>query len=192
VKARTVALAATVALLGGCSASGVSAEYTGGDGDYVSGDGTTQFWVESNRGDPIEFSGKTEAGETLSSDDFAGQVVLVNFWYASCGPCRTEAPDLNLLYNEYAPEGVGFFGVNIRDDGAQAVSFATKFDVLYPSILDVSDGAVTIAFARPAPPTVTPTTFLLDREGRVAARITSAIQSTSVVASMIDDLLAES
>ena len=116
--------------------------------------------------------------------------MLVNFWYASCGPCRTEAADLNDLYDDYSDD-VTFLGVNIRDDAANARSFAEKYDVEYPSILDVGDNAVTLAFATPAPPTTTPTTYLLDAQGRVAARFTSAIQSPSVVAAMIDDLLAE-
>lgn len=180
-----------VVALAGCSAPGVSAEYEPGGGEYVSGDGTTHFWPADERGDPIDFAGETENGDSLSSDDLAGQVVLVNFWYASCGPCRTEAADLNDLYDDYASEGVAFVGVDIRDSAAQAQSFIDEHDVLYPSILDVADNAVTLAFATPAPPTTTPTTYLLDAKGRVAARFTSAIQSPSVVAAMIDDLLAE-
>ena len=189
-KRRLVAVVVVALLLAGCSAPGVSAEYEPGGGEYVSGDGTTHFWPAGERGEPIVFAGETETGDGLSSDDLAGQVVLVNFWYASCGPCRTEAADLNALFDEYA-EDVAFVGVNIRDDAANALSFAEKYDVEYPSILDVSDNAVTLAFATPAPPTTTPTTYLLDGEGRVAARFTSAIQSPSVVAAMIDDLLAE-
>jgi peroxiredoxin len=183
-----------VLALAGCApGGGVSSEYNGsGDGDYTSGDGTTQFFAAENRGDPIAFDGETESGERITSDDLAGQLVLVNFWYASCGPCRTEADDLNGLYDEYSGQGVAFLGVNIRDDGATAQSFEREHGVEYPSILDVSDAAVQLAFARPAPPSTTPTTFLLDREGRVAARFTSAIDPrVKVVAAMIDDLLAE-
>lgn len=189
---RTVIAAAVLVLaLAGCSAPGISADYEPGGGEYVSGDGTTHFWPADDRGEPIVFSGETESGGTLSSDDLVGQVVLVNFWYASCGPCRTEVLDLNDLYDEYAEQGVAFVGVDIRDNAAQAQSFMDEFDVQYPSILDVADNAVTLAFATPAPPTTTPTTYLLDAQGRVAARFTSAIESPSVVAAMLDDLLAE-
>jgi thiol-disulfide isomerase/thioredoxin len=190
-------IAAVVALglvLAGCtSGGGVSQEYNGsGDGDYTSGDGTTQFYAQDNRGDPIVFEGVTENGDRVSSDDFAGQVLLVNFWYAGCGPCRTEADDLNDLYDEYGEHGVAFLGVNIRDDAPTALSFEKQHAVEYDSILDVSDAAVTLAFAKPAPPSTTPTTFLLDRDGRVAARFTSAIDPrVKVVAAMIDDLLDE-
>jgi peroxiredoxin len=188
---RLLAGVALVLALAGCSAPGVSADYQPGGGEYVSGDGTTHFWPAGERGEPIVFAGETESGDTLSSSDLAGKVVLVNFWYASCGPCRTEAADLNDLYDDYADAGVAFVGVDIRDSAAQAQSFIDEHEVLYPSILDVADNAVTLAFATPAPPTTTPTTYLLDAEGRVAARFTSAIQSPSVVAAMIDDLLAE-
>jgi peroxiredoxin len=181
-------------LLAGCgSGGGISNDYNGsGDGDYTSGDGTTQFWAPENRGDPIEFAGVTEGGDRVASEDFLGAPVLVNFWYAACGPCRTEADDLNGLYAEYSGQGVAFLGVNIRDDAANARAFENEHDVPYPSILDVQDAAVTLAFARPAPPSTTPTTFLLDSEGRVAARFTSAIDPrVAVVAAMIDDVLAE-
>lgn len=189
---KALALLAVLALAG-CTSAGVSADYdSAGDGDYTSGDGTTQFYAAENRGDPIVFEGETENGDRISSDDLAGSIVLVNFWYASCGPCRTEADDLNRLYDEYSGQGVEFVGVNIRDDAANAISFEKEHEVEYASILDVGDAAVTLAFARPAPPSTTPTTFLLDREGRVAARFTSAIDPrVDVVASMIDDLLAE-
>jgi peroxiredoxin len=187
------AVALTLALAGCTSSAGVSGDYTGsGDGDYTSGDGTTQFFAPENRGDPIVFEGTTENGDTVSSADLAGDVTLVNFWYAGCGPCRTEADDLNSLYDEYSGQGVAFVGVNIRDDAATARSFEKQHEVEYASILDVQDAAVTLAFAKPAPPSTTPTTFLLDREGRVAARFTSAIDPrVSVVSAMIDDLLAE-
>lgn len=191
---RALAAAAALALLlAGCTAGGgVSQEYTGsGDGDYTSGDGTTQFYAEANRGEPIVFDGETVAGERVSSDDLRGSIVLVNFWYASCGPCRTEADDLNALYDEFAEQGVVFLGVNTRDDVANAQAFEQKYEVEYDSILDVTDAAVTLAFAQPAPPSTTPTTFLLDAEGRVAARFTSAIDPrVDVVAAMLDDLLA--
>ena len=187
------AIALVLALAGCTPAGGVSAEYNGsGDGDYTSGDGTTQFFAPENRGDPIVFQGKTENGDTISSDDLAGKIVLVNFWYAGCGPCRTEADDLNGLYDEYGDKGVAFVGVNIRDDAATALSFEKEHEVAYPSILDVDDAAVTLAFAKPAPPSTTPTTFLLDTKGRVAARFTSAIDPrVAVVSAMIDDLVAE-
>lgn len=195
VKARLLIPGAVIVLaLAGCtSGGGVSSDYNGsGDGDYTSGDGTTQFYASENRGDPIVFTGTTEDGDTISSDDLAGKIVLVNFWYASCGPCRTEADDLNDLYAEYGDQGVAFVGVNIRDDAATAKSFEKEHAVEYASILDVNDAAVTLAFAKPAPPSTTPTTFLLDAEGRVAARFTSAIDPrVTVVSAMLDDLLAE-
>lgn len=190
--ALALALVATLALAG-CASPGVSADYdSAGDGDYTSGDGTTQFYAPENRGEPIVFEGETENGGSITSDDLGGSIVLVNFWYAGCGPCRTEADDLNGLFDEYGGQGVTFVGVNIRDDAATALSFEKEHAVEYDSILDVGDAAVTLAFAKPAPPSTTPTTFLLDREGRVAARFTSAIDPrVAVVGAMIDDLLAE-
>jgi peroxiredoxin len=194
VKKRIAAIALVALALAGCtSGPGVSSDYTaGGDGDYVSGDGATRFYAEDSRADPVQFAGPTVDGGTLGSDDLAGKVALVNFWYADCGPCRTEADDLTGLFDEFGERDVAFVGINIRDTAARASSFEVDFEVDYPSILDVEDNAVTLAFAQPNPPTTTPTTYLLDKQGRVAARFTSAIDDrVSVISTMIDDLLAE-
>ena len=70
--------------------------------NYVSGDGTVTEFDVLDRGEPIDFSGVTDLGETVTSDEYRGGVVVVNFWYASCPPCRMEAPDLQALNEEFA------------------------------------------------------------------------------------------
>lgn len=194
---RTVLVTAVVAVavLAGCSsqADSLANDYSKGDdgGDYISGDGTTVVISAAQRKGPVPFGGTSDSGATISSADFAGKVVLVNFWYAACGPCRTEAADLEKLYKKYGDDGVVFVGVNLRDSAAQARTFAQKFGVGYSSILDAEKNDVTLAFAGNVPPNAVPTTLLLDKKGRVAARFSGAIQSPSVVSTVLDDLVAE-
>ncbi|MGO7984058.1 TlpA disulfide reductase family protein, partial [Rhizobium johnstonii] len=52
-----------------------------------------------------------------------GDVLVVNFWYASCAPCRAEAPDLEKIHAEFDGQGATFVGVNVRDQAATAASF---------------------------------------------------------------------
>lgn len=182
-----------VAILTGCTANDSLAEqYRAGTGQgYISGDGAYTVIAAADRGEPIDFAGVIENGDTVSSDDYRGEVLVVNFWYAGCPPCRLEAPDLEALAQQFAPDGVSFLGVNIYDQAPTALSFAEEFGVTYPSILDVNDGAVRLAFAGQVAPTAVPTTLVLDQQGRVAARIAGLVSEPSVLRSMISDVLAE-
>ncbi len=189
-----VALAiASAVVLTGCTANDdLADQYRSGNGQgYISGDGAYTVIADADRGEPVTFAGVIENGDTVSSDDYTGEVLVVNFWYAGCPPCRLEAPDLEALAQQFAPDGVSFLGVNIYDQAPTALSFADEFGVTYPSILDVNDGALRLAFAGQVAPNAVPTTLVLDQQGRVAARISGLVSEPSVLRSMITDVLAE-
>ncbi|MGQ2916551.1 TlpA disulfide reductase family protein, partial [Microbacterium aurantiacum] len=87
----------------------------GRDPGYASRDGSISEFAPADRGEPIAFDGMTDAGHAVSSSDYAGEVLVVNFWYAACAPCRVEAPDLAALSDKYQDAGASFLGVNIYD-----------------------------------------------------------------------------
>ncbi len=145
----------------------------------------------SQRNAPIVFGGTLDTGGTADSTAWQGSVVVVNFWYASCPPCRAEAPDLEALYKKYSAQGVVFIGVNVRDTAPTARSFAQNFGISYPSIMDNTDGAVQLAFHGQIAPNAVPTTMVLDRQGRAAARILGRIPSRLTLGTLIDSALAE-
>ena len=184
-----LALAAVLALAG-CSNDPLADQYADGSGQgYISGDGAYTEIPATERDAPIEFSGVDESGESISSEDFAGSVYVVNFWYASCPPCRSEASDLKALSEQYGE--VPFLGVNISDSADVALTFAKKFGIEYPSIIDANSASVQLAFAGAVAPNAVPTTLVVDSEGRVAARISGIIRDPSILASMIDSVVAE-
>ncbi len=185
---RGLAVAAlAVLLLAGCtSQDGVAGEDGGG---YISGDGTVLQIPAGDRQDVPEWGGETVDGETVDSADLDGVVVL-NFWYAGCPPCRVEAPDLEEVFQDYG-DRVTFYGVNVRDSAATASSFEREFGVSYDSILDVSTRDVLSAFAGQVPPSAVPTTLVLDADGRVAARISGMIPSATTLGDLIDEVLGE-
>lgn len=186
-------LAAGVVLLAGCTATDPLAEqYRSGTGQgYISGDGAYTVIAEEERGEPVTFEGQIETGETVSSEDYRGEVLVVNFWYAGCPPCRAEAADLEAIWQQFQPDGVEFLGVNIYDQAPTALAFAEEFGVTYPSILDANDGSTRLAFAGQVAPNAVPTTLVLDRSGRVAARISGLLTEPSTLRAMITDTLAE-
>ena len=187
-------LAAAALALAGCTASDSLAEqYRSGSGQgYISGDGAYTVIAVEDRAEPITFAGQIENGDTVTSDDYRGEVLVVNFWYASCPPCRAEAEDLEAIWQQFAQEGVEFLGVNIYDQAPTALAFAQEFGVTYPSILDANDGSTRLAFAGQVAPNAVPTTLVLDRQGRVAARISGLLTEPSTLRAMITDTLAES
>jgi len=186
VRLAMVITATAVMLTTGCSQVNNVADI--GD-SYVSGDGTVSEFAAEDRGRPIDFSGPTETEETVTSGQYRGEVVVLNFWYAACAPCRVEAPWLEQLSQQFADDGVQFLGVNVRDSKATARTFATSFGITYPSVID-TDGTVTLALAGLASPTAVPTTIVLDRQGRPASRIVGLIDR-SVLESLIEAALAE-
>lgn len=179
-----------LALAGCSSAEPLAEQYRSGAGQgYISGDGAYTELPPEARGAAIDFEGTDEQGRTVSSDDFAGQVYVVNFWYAGCPPCRLEAADLVALDQEY--EQVPFLGVNIFDGPEVAAAFAREFGVEYPSILDADTATVQLAFAGQVAPNAVPTTLVMDRDGRVAGRISGLLRDKSILAAMLDTVLEE-
>ena len=187
-----IAVAVSLALAG-CTSDSLATDYNSSDANsnYVSPDGTTKTIAAADRGNPVKWSGTTDRGDAASSSDYAGKVVVLNFWYASCPPCRAEAARLEKLNTTYSPQGVVFVGVNVQDSGPTALSFEKAHGVTYPSILDADDGAMRLAFAGKISPTAVPTTLIIDAKGRVAARFSGLITSPSLVATILDATLAE-
>lgn len=157
---------------GGCS-SGTDAVAQGGSFEFVSPGGKVDIYY-----DPPEIRGRPglirgpdllDPNRTVSPDDFAGQVVVINVWGQWCGPCRTEMPELQQVYDATRAEGVAFLGIDVRDNNRQAaVDFIVDREITFPSIYDPSMRTM-IALGANYPTTVIPSTIVLDRQHRVAA-----------------------
>lgn len=193
-RAATVAVAVVLAAvaLAGCTASGAStgSDGAGGSTSYVAGDGSVSQLAAGEREAPVELSGTTADGATVDVAAWRGSPVVVNVWYAACAPCRAEAPDLVDTAEAYRPDGVRFVGVNTRDDPAEALAFERTYGIGYPSILDARNGSALLSLRGQVPPQAVPTTLVLDREGRVAARALGRVDG-STLRGLLDDVLAE-
>jgi thiol-disulfide isomerase/thioredoxin len=193
VLASATALVAAI-LISGCSNPGaekLANQFRNGDNkNYVTGDGTALEIPASNRGKAVSWAGVTDHGDVLSSSNLSGIVTVINFWYAGCAPCRAEAKDLEKLYQKYLPKKVQFVGVNVRDTAGTALAFDRAFGMSYPSIIDNNTGSVVLAFTGVVSPQAVPTTLVVDRNGRVAARILGRMESGTLSA-MIDKVVAE-
>ena len=184
-------------LIGGlaaCANDPLAEQYRAGDNKgFIAANGFQIVEIpEGERTEPVVFDGTTETGEKLGSDDVAGDVVVVNFWYAACGPCRAEAEALEEVNASFEGEDVSFIGINTSDAPETATAFAEQYGVTYPSLMAAQDGAIKLAFADKTPINATPTTLVLDKQGRVAARIIGQLESASILQTLVRDALEES
>ncbi|MCB0945173.1 MAG: TlpA family protein disulfide reductase, partial [Mycobacterium sp.] len=156
-------------LLAGCS-TGDDAVAQGGTFEFVAPGGKTDIFYDppASRGRPGSVSGPDlmDPSKTLSLNDFAGKVVVINVWGQWCGPCRAEITQLEKVYDATRNLPVAFLGIDVRDNDIDAPrDFVADRKVSYPSIYDPAMRTM-IAFGGKYPTTVIPSTVVLDREHR--------------------------
>lgn len=108
---------------------------------------------------PFELKGMD--GRTYALNGKRDKPLLVNFWASWCGPCKSEAPDLQKLYAKYG-DRIDFYGVNVTqvDKEKDARKFVEDYGIQFPVPMD-KDGKVSQAYQVQA----FPTTYLIDRNG---------------------------
>jgi thiol-disulfide isomerase/thioredoxin len=123
-------------------------------------------------------------GASLKLSDLHGKAVLLNFWATWCGPCKVEMPWFVELQKEYGPQGFQIVGVAMDDASTDDIAkFAKDMGVNYPILLGKE--AVGLSYGGV---NVLPTTFFLDRNGKVIAR-EFGLQSRSVFVDHIKQTL---
>ncbi|MBI2238985.1 MAG: TlpA family protein disulfide reductase [Actinobacteria bacterium] len=155
-----------------------------GPGEIGVADFRAQARVEERPAPPFELPALDGPG-SIALDDFAGRVIVLNFWASWCGPCRAEAPELERTWEAYREEGVQFLGIDYRDDRAAAQAFQREFGITYPSVYDPG-GALAFDYGLLG----VPTTFVIDRDGLVRYRFTGRIDRT-ILSGALDDVLGE-
>lgn len=184
-------IASFVITLAGCTQDPLAQQYREGSSkNYIAGDGTVTEFAKSERPAFEAWSGETESGLFLKSESLLGSVVVMNWWYAACAPCRAEAPDLAALSQEFEDQGVQFVGVNVRDSAETALAFDRRFGITFPSVLDAQSGEVSLAFTGVVSPQAVPTTLVIDKEGKVASRILGRIDA-SILRTLIESVVSE-
>lgn len=191
VSMRSALAAAATALallaMAGCDGGAIAADTPQSDGQsFVSGSYASSFYPVGHRPQAPAVSGTTLTGQQLSLAAYSGDVVVLNFWGSWCAPCRAEAPALGTLARQLQSKGVRFVGVDIRDEPDSALAFMQTFRIGYPSFNDPDD-EIALLFRSTVPPAAIPTTLVIDRKGRIAARIFGE-SSYEQLKSLIDEV----
>jgi thiol-disulfide isomerase/thioredoxin len=180
--AAAAALLVLVALLAGCSGTKDAVE-PGQDFTFVApgGQTTIRYDPPESRGVLRALSGESllRPGTTIGIEAFPGRVVVLNVWGSWCGPCRTEAPDLEFVAQQTAGDGVAVLGVDVRDDRAAAADFVRDRGLTYDSVFDPP--ARTLVALRGYPRNTVPSTIVLDRQHRVAAVYLTAVRASELI-----------
>ncbi|MET0064894.1 MAG: TlpA disulfide reductase family protein [Candidatus Thiodiazotropha sp.] len=109
---------------------------------------------------------RLDRGMARFPGDFAGQVVVIRFWADWCPFCESEMKAIEPVYRKYREKGLRILALNVRQDRRTATAFIDKLGISYDTLLD-EEGAVARAYGVIG----LPTTFILDRKGRLATRI---------------------
>jgi thiol-disulfide isomerase/thioredoxin len=158
----------------------------GGEQSFVSGNGTVTFVSQSKR-----VWAPTVSGTDLNGNRFkkpANSILVVNVWASWCAPCRAEAPTLEQLSKTYAASGVQFLGLVTRDNNDAARAFLRRFAISYPTL---HDDTLIASFNSSLSPNAIPTTLVIDRKNRIAARLSGEVTVASLT-EMIQKVIGES
>ena len=154
---------------------------------YIAGQGTVVQKAVADRDEPVSFAGRTLDGERFDVEDHRGDVVVVNVWGSWCPPCIAEAEGLQQVWAQSEPKGVQFVGIDFRDNADSARAHERRFGITYPSIDDPS-GSTLLQLRGSLPPKAIPSTLVLDRRGRVAARVLGQVRAATLRAIIADAL----
>ncbi|MEW2610404.1 TlpA disulfide reductase family protein [Streptomyces sp. NPDC047880] len=182
-------LAVTALLVSACGSGGTSGG--GGNTNFVTGTDGVATVAQGKRTPAPDLSGKTIAGKTLDVADYKGKVVVLNVWGSWCNPCRAEAKYFAKVSKAYADKGVQFVGINTRDTSTgAALAFEKDWGITYPSLYDPT-GKLLLRFKKGTlNPQAIPSTLILDRDGKIAARSLSALSEERLL-KMLKPVVAE-
>ncbi|WP_248581857.1 TlpA disulfide reductase family protein [Nocardioides sp. InS609-2] len=170
--------------------SACSDTHQGGGPGYITGEGVVEQIPVADRVPLPTLQGATLDGGSFDSRDHAGTLLVVNVWGSWCPPCRKEAPGLRRGWEETRNQGVQFVGIDVRDNDAAAIAYERRFKITYPSITTADSGPALLALGSILPANAIPSTVVVDRDGKVAARVIGGTTYLTL-RDLVDDVLAE-
>jgi peroxiredoxin len=116
---------------------------------------------------PLDFTLKDMNGTNVRLTDYKGKVILMNFWATWCGPCKTEIPAFNQLYDQYKDRGLVVLGVSTDDEPEALRAYAASMKMTYPVLVGRDSEEVLDAWG---PVYAIPTSFFVGRDGSICGK----------------------
>ena len=134
---------------------------------------------------PLEFTYTDTDGDERSLSDYAGKVVIVDFWGTWCPPCVAEVPSFVKLQDQYGPDGLQILGLNYGDEPEEIEEFAAENGMNYPTGLGEEETREMVPEFRGYP-----TTVFVGRDGKVRMRAVG-LHDYAFLEAVVAELLAE-
>ncbi|MET9629332.1 TlpA disulfide reductase family protein [Lentzea sp. NPDC006480] len=155
-------------LVSGCTVGKDAAQVGAGDFYLVAPGGQVKIRYSGADRKPLkglEGESLMEDGKTVKLSDYTGKPVVINIWGAWCGPCRTEAPEMQKIFDA----GTQVVGVDVKETAkSHPRDFMRDRSLTYPSIYDGSSRSFINVF-KGLPANTVPSTFVVDKDHKVAA-----------------------
>jgi thiol-disulfide isomerase/thioredoxin len=147
----------------------------------------TGIQVVSEGIDPIDFSLPLLDGTKINLSQYKGKVVFLNFWATWCGPCRSEMPSMEAVYQRLKNKGFEILAVNLGDSRGKVSEFMQEYKLNFPAVLDEKSVTGSQYSVR-----AIPTTYIIDRRGLIIARLVGSINwNTPKIIAAIEAVLQE-
>ena len=140
----------------------------------MNGQGVSMIGMEAP-----DFTLSDLSGRTVHLRDLRGKVVVVDFWATWCGPCRKLMPHIQKMHEQLAAKGLTVLGLDVGEDAATVEKFAKERSYTFPLLLDAEPQVTSRYFVQSYP-----TTFVIDRAGRIAFRDMGSGDPTDVHAAV--------
>ncbi len=148
---------------------------------------SNQVHASSDRKLAPEFTLTDASGAKVKLSDYKGKVVLLNFWATWCGPCALEIPWFEEFEQQYKSKGFEVVGVSMDDDGWAAIKpYIAEHKLNYRVLL--GDDSVSQLYGGLD---ALPTTYILDRDGRIAFPVHVGLIDKSEYAQEVQSLLSD-
>ena len=112
-----------------------------------------------------DFTLSDPSGKAVHLRDLRGKVVVVDFWATWCGPCRALMPHIQKMHERLAGKGLTILGLDVGEDAATVAKFAKAQSYTFRLLLDAEPEVTSRYFVQ-----AYPTTYVIDRAGRIAFR----------------------
>jgi thiol-disulfide isomerase/thioredoxin len=135
--------------------------------------------------DPVDFTLPLLDGTRITLSQLKGKVVFLNFWATWCGPCVSEMPSMEAVYQKLKNRGFEILAVNLGDSGREVSAFMKKYNLNFPAVLDEKDTVSNYYNIQ-----AIPTTYIIDKRGLIIARLVGSINwNTPKVISALETAL---
>ena len=131
-----------------------------------------------------DFTLSDPSGRSVHLRDLRGKVVVVDFWATWCGPCRALMPHIQKMHEQLAAKGLTILGLDVGEDAATVAKFAKEQSYTFRLLLDAEPEITSRYFVQ-----AYPTTFVIDRAGRIAFRDMGSGKPTDLQAAVEKALL---